>query len=100
MGIPPFGGFFSKYLVFSGAVNSGQTFIMISFLICALLTILYLFRLFNAIFLGEGTLATKEGSKLMVASVAVLAILSLLSGIYIRYPSEFVQMAVKQMMGI
>ena len=100
MGIPPFGGFFSKYLVFSGAVNSGQTFIMISFLICALLTILYLFRLFNAIFLGEGTLAAKEGSKLMVASVAVLAILSLLSGIYIRYPSEFVQMAVKQMMGI
>ena len=99
MGIPPFGGFFSKYLVFSGAVNSGQTFIMISFLVCALLTILYLFRLFNAIFLGEGTLAAKEGSKLMVASVAILAILSLLSGIYIRYPSEFVQMAVKQMLG-
>ena len=100
MGIPPFGGFFSKYLVFSGAVNSGQTFILIAFLLCALLTILYLFRLFNAIFLGEGTLAAKEGSKLMVASVAVLAILSLLAGIYIRYPSEFVQMAVKQMLRI
>ncbi|MDD5436455.1 MAG: NADH-quinone oxidoreductase subunit L [Candidatus Omnitrophica bacterium] len=100
MGVPPFGGFFSKYLVFAGAVNSGQTFITMTFLVGALLTILYLFRLFNAIFLGEGALTSKEGSKLMVASVAVLAILSLLSGIYIKYPSDFVQMAVKQMMGI
>ncbi|MFA5143091.1 MAG: NADH-quinone oxidoreductase subunit L [Candidatus Omnitrophota bacterium] len=100
MGIPPFGGFFSKYLVFSGAVNSGQTFITIAFLVCALLTILYLFRLFNAIFLGSGALTAKEGSKLMVASVAILAALSLLSGIYIKYPSDFVRMAIKQMMGI
>jgi len=100
MGIPPFGGFFSKYLVFSGAVNSGRTLIAVGFLVCALVTIMYLFRLFNAIFLGEAKLRAREGSKLMVASVAVLAILSLLGGIYIRYPSQFVQVAVKQMMGI
>jgi hypothetical protein len=36
----------------------------------------------------------------MVASVAILAALSLLGGILIQYPSFFVQLAVKQMLGI
>ncbi len=101
MGIPPFGGFFSKYLVFSGAANSGKTVITGIFLTGAVLTILYLFRIFNMIFLGESHEATaKEGSKVMVFSVAALAILSIVAGICIKYPSDFVQIAVKQMMGI
>jgi hypothetical protein len=36
----------------------------------------------------------------MVACVAILALLSLLSGIYINYPSGFVQLAIKQMAGM
>jgi len=102
MGIPPFGGFFSKYLVFSGSVNSGHIAIAATFMLGAVLTIMYLFRIFNMIFLGEprGALAAKEGSKIMVMSVAVLALLSLACGIYIKYPAEFAQAAVKQMIGI
>ncbi|MFA6079237.1 MAG: NADH-quinone oxidoreductase subunit L [Candidatus Omnitrophota bacterium] len=101
MGIPPFGGFFSKYMVMSGAVNSGHIWITVAFLIGAFLTIIYLFRLFNMIFLGEAKIGgTKEGSRLMVASVAILAVLSLVCGIYISYPAGFVQVAVKQMLGI
>jgi len=101
MGIPPFGGFFSKYMVFQGAIYSGNIYITLAFLFGAVLTILYLFRLFNMIFLGEsrGTLA-KEGSATMLASVAILATLSLAGGIYIVYPSSFVAVAVKQMIGI
>ncbi|MFA6142808.1 MAG: NADH-quinone oxidoreductase subunit L [Candidatus Omnitrophota bacterium] len=100
MGVPPFGGFFSKYLVFSGAVSSGHTWIAMTFLFGSLLTIIYLFRIFNAIFLGEGVIKVREGSKTMVFSVALLAILSILGGIYINYPSQFVQGAVKQMLGL
>jgi NADH:ubiquinone oxidoreductase subunit 5 (subunit L)/multisubunit Na+/H+ antiporter MnhA subunit len=101
MGIPPFGGFFSKYLVFSGTANSGHLFIAATFLVGAILTIMYLLRIFNLIFMGESHLANvKEGSQTMVVSVAVLAGLSLLCGICIKYPSEFVQSAVKQMMGL
>ena len=101
MGIPPFGGFFSKYMVFSGAVAGGNIYITLAFLAGAVLTILYLFRLFNMIFLGEsrGVLA-KEGSATMLVSVALLATLSLAGGIYILYPSSFVTAAVKQMMGM
>jgi len=101
MGIPPFGGFFSKYMVFSGAVGGGNIYITLAFLAGAVLTILYLFRIFNMVFLGEsrGNLA-KEGSATMIVSVALLATLSLAGGIYIMYPSSFVAVAVKQMVGI
>jgi len=101
MGIPPFGGFFSKYMVIAGAVNSGQILLMVTFLVGAILTILYLFRLFNMVFLGEPKFAQiREGSRVMVFSVALLAAISLAVGVYIYYPSLFVQSAVKQMLGV
>jgi NADH:ubiquinone oxidoreductase subunit 5 (subunit L)/multisubunit Na+/H+ antiporter MnhA subunit len=101
MGIPPFGGFFSKFMVFSGAVRGGNIYITLAFLSGAVLTILYLFRLFNLVFLGNPRGATaKEGSMTMITSVAILAALSLACGIYITYPSSFVTTAVKQMVGM
>ena len=101
MGVPPFGGFFSKYLVFAGAANSGNVWITSIFLFGAFLTLIYLFRIFNLIFLGEAQKPpVREGSRVMVFSVALLAVLSIAGGILIKYPSEFVQIAVKQMMGI
>ncbi|MCX5714836.1 MAG: proton-conducting transporter membrane subunit, partial [Candidatus Omnitrophica bacterium] len=51
MGIPPFGGFFSKFMVFAGAVAGQQLAIGSVFLLGAFLTILYLFRVFNMVFL-------------------------------------------------
>ena len=101
MGIPPFGGFFSKFMVMAGAANSGQEWLTGAFLLGAILTILYLFRIFNKIFLGslQGSPAG-EGSPVMVFSVAVLAVLSLAAGVCISYPSLFTSGAVKQMLGI
>ena len=100
MGFPPFGGFFSKYLVFSGAVSSGHILIALTFLFGSLLTIVYLFRIFNMIFLGEGSIRAREGSATMVFSVAALAALSIAGGICINYPSGFVGACVKQMLGL
>ncbi|MCK9604092.1 MAG: NADH-quinone oxidoreductase subunit L [Candidatus Omnitrophica bacterium] len=97
MGIPPFGGFFSKYMVFAGAVNSGHLVITALFLVAAFMTILYLFRLFNLIFLGAARIPAKEASPIMVLSVAILGALSLVGGILIWYPSKFVQVVVTQM---
>lgn len=92
MGIPPFGGFFSKYMVFAGAINQAQLWVTFVFFIGACLTILYLFRVFNRVFLGETAWpGIKEGSPVMLISVAVLASLSLLSGIFIHDLSGVVQ---------
>jgi NADH:ubiquinone oxidoreductase subunit 5 (subunit L)/multisubunit Na+/H+ antiporter MnhA subunit len=100
MGIPPFGGFFSKYMVFSGSVGNGQYLISAAFLAGAFLTIIYLFRVFNLVFLGEARIPAKEGSPLMVGSVVFLAVLSLLAGIFIAYPSAFAQFSAGQMLGM
>ena len=96
MGIPPFGGFFSKYLVISSAVSAGQNLTAAVFIIGAFLTILYLFRAFSLIFLGEakGTSA-KEGSKLMVFCVVLLAILSIGSGLLANYPLNFLRLVIR-----
>ena len=101
MGLPPFGGFFSKYLVFAGAIKGGQIAVGFVFLAGAFLTILYLLRLFNMVFMGEAHQASpKEGSVSMVACVAALAALSLLGGILVAYPSQFIQIVVRPMVGV
>ncbi len=100
MGIPPFGGFFSKYLVFSGALAEGRLWIVLIYLICAFMTIIYLFRVFNLVFLGKANIPAQEASPIMVRSVATLAILSLVSGILIYYPHKFALSATGQMLGV
>lgn len=100
MGIPPFGGFFSKYLVFSGALAEGRLWIVLIYLICAFMTIIYLFRVFNLVFLGKANIPAKESSPIMVRTVAGLAVLSLAAGVLIYYPYKFAQIASWQMLGV
>jgi formate hydrogenlyase subunit 3/multisubunit Na+/H+ antiporter MnhD subunit len=99
MGIPPFGGFWSKYMVITGAVDSRQFLIASVFVAGAFLTLIYLFRLFMMVFMGEAkTDSPKEGSATMVSSVAFLAFMSLASGVFINYIAGPVQMTVSQML--
>ena len=100
MGVPPFGGFFSKYMVISGAIQGGHLALTLVFVAGAVLTILYLLRVFNAVFLGEGRLQAREGSRLMVACVMLLAILSLAGGLFINPSAQFAQTVVTQMLGM
>ncbi|MFB3892330.1 MAG: NADH-quinone oxidoreductase subunit L [Phycisphaerae bacterium] len=101
MGIPPFGGFFSKYLVMAGALNGAPLWIALTFLFGAFMTIIYLLRVFNMVFLGSPRIeGVKERSPVMVACVALLALLSLAGGILINLPSDFAQSAAHQMLGM
>ena len=101
MGLPPLGGFFSKYGVIAGAVASGQLWIALAFVATAILTIVYLLRVFVIVFMGTGKPETAaEGSPLMVFSVALLAFLSVISGIFIMPSFGFAETAVQQMMGL
>jgi proton-translocating NADH-quinone oxidoreductase chain N len=101
MGVPPFGGFFSKYMVISGAISGGQPWIAMVFLIGAFMTIMYLLRVFNMVFLGEEQIPDiREKSPTMVGCVAGLAILSLIGGILVNFPLEFATRAVHTMIGM
>ena len=94
MGIPPFSGFFAKHLVIEGIVSTGQIAIGVIFILGAVMTILYLARLFVKMFLGPQTFPTaKEGTRIMVVSVMVLAVVSLLLGIFMYLPSRLASMA-------
>ena len=100
MGVPPFGGFFSKTMVMVGAAESGYPWITSVFVLGAFLTIIYLFRVFNLVFLGKpGIAAHREGSRTMVYSVAALGVLSIVGGIAINWPGSLAEVAVNQMLG-
>jgi NADH:ubiquinone oxidoreductase subunit 5 (subunit L)/multisubunit Na+/H+ antiporter MnhA subunit len=101
MGVPPFGGFFSKTMVLAGATEAGYPWIAAVFVLGAFLTIIYLFRVYNLVFLGKvGVESEKEGSRTMVYSVAALALLSIVGGLAINWPGMFAEAAVDQMLGM
>ncbi|MEG1547683.1 MAG: NADH-quinone oxidoreductase subunit L [Clostridia bacterium] len=89
MGIPPFGGFFAKFMVISGIISAGNVALGIVFIVGAIMTVLYLTRLFVKVFLGTPvSTPVAEGTPLMVGSVVFLGVLSLLMGIFICLPSD------------
>ena len=96
MGLPPFGGFFSKFMVISGAVAGESPWIAAVFVIGSLMTILYMMRAFHAVFLGPPKIEAREGSKQMVGSVVGLAVLTLIGGLLVYYPSLLVQNIISQ----
>ncbi|MGO9308518.1 MAG: NADH-quinone oxidoreductase subunit L [Spirochaetia bacterium] len=102
MGIPPLGGFFAKYMVVSSALDAGQIALAAVFLFGAILTIVYLFRLFSMVFLGEAHAGASapEKSPLMVACVVVLAVLSLAGGLAVGWPAALARAAILQMPGV
>ncbi|MGD0573654.1 MAG: NADH-quinone oxidoreductase subunit L [Sedimentisphaerales bacterium] len=101
MGIPPFGGFFSKFMVMTSTIKAGDMWIMLTFLIGAIMTIIYLLRVFSMVFLGEPkTTPVREGSATMVISVASLAVLSIIAGFAIAWPTQFVMAAIQHLPGV
>lgn len=90
MGLPPFGGFFAKFLVFKGAIETNDIIVPSLFFVGSILTMLYLSRLFYKVFLGEEkSNPPVEGSSTMIASVLFLAFVGLVLGIMITYPYSY-----------
>jgi NADH:ubiquinone oxidoreductase subunit 5 (subunit L)/multisubunit Na+/H+ antiporter MnhA subunit len=101
MGVPPLGGFFSKTMVLAGSAEAGYHWVTSVFVLGACLTIVYLLRVYNLVFMGKaGTRSEAEGSRTMVYSVATLALLSIVGGIAIHWPGMFAEAAVDQMLGM
>jgi NADH:ubiquinone oxidoreductase subunit 5 (subunit L)/multisubunit Na+/H+ antiporter MnhA subunit len=100
IGIPPLGGFFSKFMVILGTVEAGQTGLAAAALFIAVLTAFYLFRLFHAVFLGEPKSEVHEGTPSMLLAVAGLAVFSVVAGILVSYPMQLVHTATFQILGL
>jgi len=99
IGIPPFGGFFSKFLVIMGTVQAGQVWVAAVALFTAVLTMFYLLKVFSQVFLGEVKIAAPEKTRSMIFVVALLAILSLVAGIFVFYPAKLAEIATTHIIG-
>lgn len=99
IGIPPFGGFFSKFLIIMGTVKAGEIWVAAGALFTAVLTMFYLLKVFSQVFLGEVKSVAPEKTKSMIFVVALLAILSLLAGIFVSYPAKLAEIATTHIIG-
>ncbi len=100
VGVPPLGGFFSKLMVIQGVLGAGHIAIGSLAIFTAVLTAVYLLRLFTLVFLGDARDTTihahREGTPTMVWVVVILAALSIAAGVLVQYPINFVNVAVGQ----
>ncbi len=100
MGVPPTGGFFSKYMVLAGAFTGGHYLVAWVFLVCAVFTVLYLLRVFCAVFLGGLKINAGEGTRSMVSCIVILAVLSIAAGVFMGYLSVPLDDITKQMLAL
>ena len=97
VGMPPFAGFFAKFMVIAGTIQKGEIVLAAVAIATAFLTLIYLLRLFNKVFMGEPTHPqVHEGTPSMLFVISVLAILSLLGGLFVAGPMGLVRAAVTQ----
>jgi len=100
VGFPPTAGFFGKLEIFIGSIQSGKTGFVIAAMLGAILTLVYLLRMFNAVFLGEPSHPeVKEGTPTMLIVLIAFATLSIIAGFAIQSLTNFVNMIVAQLIG-
>ncbi|MCL2335095.1 MAG: NADH-quinone oxidoreductase subunit L [Endomicrobia bacterium] len=114
IGIPPLGGFFSKFMLISATASAGYGAVAFVFIAAATLTLLYMVRIYYKVFLdrpyakGSSTQGVLSMSlqnmqsfwKPMNFSVSLLAAVSLICGLGFGWISKFAEIAAKQMFGL
>jgi NADH:ubiquinone oxidoreductase subunit 5 (subunit L)/multisubunit Na+/H+ antiporter MnhA subunit len=96
IGIPPFLGFWPKFIVIIMTIQEGYIFAGALAVAGALFTLFYLFRLFREVFLGEqGSEGSERGAGVMVYSVLFLGAVSLLLGLFPKMAFNFLNQVVK-----
>lgn len=95
IGIPPFLGFWPKFMVVLLSIESGHIAAGCFAVVGALFTLFYLMRFFNKVFLGEEKFQVQEDkASLMVRVVLIFRGASLLLGLLFRLPFNFVSMLI------
>jgi multicomponent Na+:H+ antiporter subunit D len=81
VGVPPAGGFFSKWYLLQGAIEAGQPVLAAAILLGSLLAAVYMYRLTEAVWLtpadAGGVPRPREAPAVVVAALLVLAVATL-----------------------
>lgn len=85
-GIPPMGGFISKWLIFQSVINEGLILISIAAFFGSIGSFLYVFRPLAALFLGQELpqlkKTIKEAPFFMALPMVILSLLNIFTGVY------------------
>ena len=83
IGIPPAGGFFSKWYLLRGALDAGQPLVVAAVLGGSLLAVVYMYRLTEGVWLGRERQAdgATEAPFSVLTSLVVLAVLTIATGL-------------------
>ncbi|MFH1692920.1 MAG: proton-conducting transporter membrane subunit [Bacillota bacterium] len=84
-GIPPMGGFISKWLIFQAVIDKGMIFVAIAVFFGSIGSFLYVFRPLAALFLGQELpqykKTVKEAPILMLIPMIIITLLNMYTGI-------------------
>jgi len=87
-GIPPMGGFISKWMIFQSVIDNGLIFVGIATFFGSIGSFLYVFRPLAALFLGqelpEHRDHTKEAPILMLVPMIILSLLNVYTGVHVK----------------
>jgi multicomponent Na+:H+ antiporter subunit D len=82
VGIPPAGGFFSKWYLLRGAIEAGQPLLVAAILAGSVLAVVYMYRLTEDVWIaGAPTAAGSEAPPSVLTSLVLLAVLTVAVGL-------------------
>ncbi len=92
-GIPPMGGFISKWLIFMAVINKGMIFVAIAIFFGSVGSFLYVFRPLAALFLGQEFREykhVKEAPIMMLIPTFILMGLNVYTGVFPSFILNFI----------
>ncbi|MEM1955986.1 MAG: NADH-quinone oxidoreductase subunit M [Candidatus Caldarchaeum sp.] len=81
-GTPPLGGFMSEWMIFSGGVEAGWTWLVAVAVFATAITAGYYLRMFRAVFFGERVAKATDPGPTMLGSMTPLIVLVVVLGFY------------------
>ncbi|TKB58379.1 proton-conducting transporter transmembrane domain-containing protein [Ferrimonas aestuarii] len=97
MGLPPFSGFFSKFLMIYAAAEQGSLMLAVLILVGSLIGAVYYLRIFRVLFFTSSERQEEEAPTFMVLPQVLLATLVLLAGLFPSYVLGLVEPVVTQL---
>jgi proton-translocating NADH-quinone oxidoreductase chain N len=96
-GVPPFGGFMAKYLVFTAAIQANLSWLAVIGVLTSILQTAYLFRLVNYMYAKKPIdEATIKEPKRMLIPIFILVAAIIILGLYPQIVFNLIQPAIQQ----
>lgn len=81
VGVPPTGGFFSKWYLLRGSFEAGQPLLVVAIIAGSLLAVVYCYRLTESVWFGDAAPGAREAPASVMVGLVALAVLTVAVGL-------------------